>query len=228
MRCPACGFVSFDSFSTCKQCGKELPRQGKPGGIIAPARPESGLPSSAEEAAARGLLLQDAEEVAGAALPDVAVEVVPAEPTSMRTAGFWLRSVAFLVDAGMVALLATGGAILVDLAVQIGGLISSAPEAGLEWLDTTATSLLVVLIVLCYFTLFVGFRGQTPGKMLLGLKVIRATGEEVRYGRALVRWVGQCLGLLPLGLGFLMIAFSRQKQALHDKLAGTYVIRLRS
>jgi uncharacterized RDD family membrane protein YckC len=225
MRCPACGFVSFDSRSPCKQCGKEMPRQGKPGGIFAPVRPESGLPSSAEEAAARGLLLQDAEEVAVAALPDVAVEVVPAGPMSLRTAGFWLRSVAFLVDAGMVALLATGGAMLVDLAVQIGGLISSAPEAGLEWLDTTATSLLVVPIVLCYFTLFVGFRGQTPGKMLLGLKIIRTTGQEVGYGRALVRWIGQCLGLLPLGLGFLMGALSRKKQALHDKIAGTYVVR---
>ncbi|MFI5339199.1 MAG: RDD family protein [Candidatus Methylomirabilales bacterium] len=228
MRCPACGFVSFDSFSTCKQCGKELPRQGKPGGIIAPARPESGPPPSAEEPPARGPLLQDAEEVAEAALPDVAVEVVPTEPTSLRTAGFWLRSVAFLVDGGMVVLLATGGAMLVDLAVQIGGLISSAPEAGLEWLDTTATSLLVVLIVLCYFTLFVGFRGQTPGKMLLGLKIIRTTGEEVGYGSALVRWIAQCLSLLPLGLGFLMIAFSRRKQGLHDKLARTYVVRIPS
>lgn len=228
MRCPACGFVSFDSISTCTQCGKELPRQRKPGGTIAPARPESGLPPSAEEPAAGGLLLQDAEEIAGAALPDGAVEVVPAEPTSLRTAGFWLRSVAFLVDGGMVALLATGGAMLVDLAVQIGGLISSAPETGLEWLDTTATSLLVVLIVLCYFTLFVGFRGQTPGKMFLGLKIIRTTGEEVGYGKALVRWIGQCLGLLPLGLGFLMIAFSRRKQGLHDRLARTYVVRMPS
>jgi uncharacterized RDD family membrane protein YckC len=153
------------------------------------------------------------------------VEVAPAEPASLRKAGFWLRSVAFLVDAGLVALLATGGAMLVDMAVQIGGTISSAPEAGLEWLETTATSLIVVLIALCYFTLFVGLHGQTPGKMLLGLKIIRITGEEVGYGRALVRWIGQCLGLLPLGVGFLMVAFSRRKQALHDKIAGTYVVR---
>lgn len=225
MRCPACGFVSFDSLSTCKQCGKELPRRGRPGGIVAPTRPESGLAPPAERPAAPELLLEDAEGVAGAALPDVAVEVAPAEPASLRKAGFWLRSVAFLVDAGLVALLATGGAMLVDMAVQIGGMISSAPEAGLEWLETTATSLIVALIALCYFTLFVGLHGQTPGKMLLGLKIIRTTGEEVGYGRALVRWIGQCLGLLPLGVGFLMVAFSRRKQALHDKIAGTYVVR---
>ena len=225
MRCPACGFISFDSLSTCKRCGKELPRHGRSGGIVAPERRTSGLSPSAEEPAAPGPLLQEAEEVTGAALPDVAVEVALVEPASPRTAGFWLRGVAFLVDAGLVALLATGGAMLVDLAVQIGGMISSAPEAGLEWLDTTATSLLLVLIALCYFTLFVGFRGQTPGKMLLGLKIVRTTGEEIGYGRALVRWFGQCLGLLPLGLGFLMVALSRRKQGLHDKIAGTYVVR---
>ena len=223
MRCPACGFVSFDSLSTCKLCGKELSREGRSGGIVPPARRESGLPPSPEEPA--GLLLQEAEEVTGAALPDVAVGVAPAEPASLCKAGFWLRSMAFLVDAGLVALLATGGAMLVGLAVQMGGMLSSAPEAGLEWLDTTASSLLAVLIALGYFTLIVGLRGQTPGKMLLGLKIVRTTGEEVGYARALVRWIGQCLSLLPLGLGFFMVAFSRRKQGLHDKIAGTYVVR---
>jgi uncharacterized RDD family membrane protein YckC len=225
MRCPACGFISFDSLSTCKRCGKELPRPGRSGGIVAPTRPESGLPPSAEEPMAAGLLLQDAEKVAGAALPDVAVEVAAVEPASLRKAGFWLRGVAFLVDAGLVTLLATGGATLVDTAVQVGGMVSSAPEAGLEWLDTTATGLFVVVMILCYFTLFVGYRGQTPGKMLLGLKVIRTTGEEVGYGRALLRWGAQCISLLPFGLGLLMVAFSRRKQGLHDRIAGTYVVR---
>ncbi len=225
MRCPVCGFVSFDSLSTCKQCGKELPRPARPEGVVAPARPKSGPPPSTEDAASPGLYLQDAEEITTTLQADVTAEVAPIERASLRKAGFWLRSLAFLVDAGLVALLATGGAMLVGLAVQIGGMISSAPEAGLEWLSTTATSLLVVLTALCYFTLFVGLRGQTPGKMLLELKIIRTTGEEVGYGRALVRWIGQCLSLLPLGLGFLMIAFSRRKQALHDKLAGTYVVR---
>ena len=224
MRCPACGFVSFDSLATCKQCGRELPRPGKPEGIVAPVQPSSGVLPSTEDSAAPGFSLRDSEETAAAARWDVTPEAAPVESASARKAGFWLRGVAFLVDAALVALLATGGAMLVDLAVQIGGMISSAPEAGLEWLSTTATSLLVFLIVVCYFTLFVGAQGQTPGKMLLGLKIVRTTGKDIGYGRALARWIGQCLSLLWFGLGFLMVAFSPQKQALHDKLAGTYVI----
>jgi uncharacterized RDD family membrane protein YckC len=43
-----------------------------------------------------------------------------------------------------------------------------------------------------------------------------------------VRWIGQGMSFLVLGLGFLMIAFSREKQGLHDKIAGTYVVRLPS
>jgi uncharacterized RDD family membrane protein YckC len=166
-------------------------------------------------------------EVAGTAPAEApAGEAVPADLASLRKAGFWLRSVALGVDAGLVAALATGGATLVGMAIQVGGLFSSPSEVGLEWLETVATRLLVVLVVLCYFTLFVGWRGQTPGKMLLGLKIIRTTGDEVGYGRALVRWIGQGMSALLFGLGFLMVAFSRQKRALHDKLAGTCVVRL--
>ena len=223
MRCPACGFVSFDSISACKQCGKELPPPVRPDRVVASTRQKKVPSASAEEPATPGFIFQEAKQAA-ADLPDDA-EVAPTDPVPLRMAGFWLRSVALLVDVSLVVLLAIGGATLVDLAVQVGGMISSAAEAGLEWLDTTATSLLVVLVALCYFTLFVGFRGQTPGKMLLGLKIVRTTGQEVGYGRALVRWIGQCLGLLPLGLGFLMVALSRKKQALHDKIAGTYVVR---
>ena len=78
-----------------------------------------------------------------------------------------------------------------------------------------------------YFTLFVGWRGQTPGKMLFGLKIVRVTGEQMTYGRACLRSLCWILSLLLFSVGFLMIAFTRQKQGLHDVLAGSYVIRFR-
>jgi uncharacterized RDD family membrane protein YckC len=142
-----------------------------------------------------------------------------------RKAGFWLRAAAFLVDLAIVAALAAAGGMLVAGAVRTGGWFSSAPEVALEWLERSASGVLSVLIDLCYFTLFVGWRGQTPGKILFRLRIIRVTGEDVGYGRAFVRWIGQILSALLLGIGFLMIAFSRTKQGLHDKLAGTYVVR---
>jgi uncharacterized RDD family membrane protein YckC len=253
MRCPACGFVSFDHLSTCKRCGRALPQREKRQGTVAiqivPGPPplrsageadrEVGLEAAAavselgqEDAAsppedqrpevrAGGLDAQDGLPIAAEG------EAPKSEPASLPKAGFWVRGVALLVDLAIVTALTVAGGFLVWGAVEIGGAFSSTSEFALEWLQTTATTVLTVLIMLGYFILFVGWRGQTAGKMLLGLKIIRVTGGEIGYVRAFVRWVGQLLGFLIFGMGFLMVAFSRRKQGLHDKLAGTSVVRLR-
>lgn len=229
MRCPSCGFVSFDSLVTCKRCGKEILRQeaSRRIGAVPRAKIESVSPPTDE--ATRAPDLDQADEGAGPAGHEASANsAVQTDPLSLPRAGFWLRAVAFLVDVVAVTLLATAAAVLVWMAVQAGGLFSSAPEASLESLESAATILLTTLLEVCYFTLFVGLRGQTPGKVLLRLKIVRVTGEDVGYARALVRWIGQGISFLILGLGFLMIAFSHQKQGLHDKIAGTYVVRLPS
>jgi uncharacterized RDD family membrane protein YckC len=229
MRCPACGFISFDDLLACKQCGVEFPQRGKVQGIVTAMHPAGPAPAQTSEPATPEAGPHDAKAVSAVVPPEASVGAAPpTDPASLAKGGFWLRSVAFLADVGLVAALAAAGGILVGVAVQIGGAFSSAPQADLDWLEWVATRLFSMLIDVCYFALFVGWRGQTPGKMLLGLKIIRVSGEEVGYARAFLRWFGQGLGLLLFGLGFLMVAFSRQKQGLHDKLAGTYVIRLPS
>ena len=67
-------------------------------------------------------------------------------------------------------------------------------------------------------------RGQTPGKQLLGLIVIDAYGERPSLLKTLLRTVGYAVSVLPFSLGFLWIGFDREKRALHDWLAGTYVV----
>jgi uncharacterized RDD family membrane protein YckC len=150
----------------------------------------------------------------------------PTTPASLPKAGFWIRALAFLVDTMLVTLLAWIGAALVQGSVFLGGMVSTAPEAALEWLESSAGMLLALLIEAAYFTLSVGHSGQTPGKSLLRLKVIRVNGEAVGFGLAFVRWIAQGISFLALGVGFLMIAFTRNKQGLHDKIAGTFVVRL--
>ena len=237
MRCPACGYISFDHLPACKQCGAELPRREKRESSIAittlPAPPPLRSPDIAPPAVtgATGPPPEAAASSGEAGRPgdqrDASLDEPPAtDPCALPRAGFWLRGVAFLGDIALVVALCGAGGILVWTAAQIGGAFSSAPEAALDSIETRAMALLTLLIHLCYFSLFVGWRGQTPGKMLLGLKIIRITGEEVGYARALVRWLAQGVGALLFGMGFLMVAFSRKKQGLHDKLAGTYVVRL--
>lgn len=68
--------------------------------------------------------------------------------------------------------------------------------------------------------------GQTPGKKLLGLKVISSDGSLIGWRKACLRLLGYYLNLLACGLGFLWILGDKQKQGWHDKIAGTYVIKV--
>ncbi len=68
-------------------------------------------------------------------------------------------------------------------------------------------------------------RGATVGSIILGLKVVRADGRELDWATVIVRALGCILSLAPAGLGFLWAGFDAEKQAWHDKIAGTWVVR---
>jgi uncharacterized RDD family membrane protein YckC len=67
-------------------------------------------------------------------------------------------------------------------------------------------------------------RHATIGKMLCGLVVTDVTGRKISFGRACGRYVAKIVSALLLCIGFLMIAFSERKQALHDLMAETVVV----
>ena len=69
-------------------------------------------------------------------------------------------------------------------------------------------------------------RQATPGKQLLGLRVVDArTGARLSLGQAIGRYLGYFVSIVPLCLGLLWVAFDARKQGWHDKLAGTVVLR---
>jgi uncharacterized RDD family membrane protein YckC len=78
---------------------------------------------------------------------------------------------------------------------------------------------------MAYFTWFHGTTGQTPGKRLLGLRVVQESGGSIGFGR-LPPWVGYIISALPMLMGFLWAGADRRKQGWHDKIAGTVVIDL--
>jgi uncharacterized RDD family membrane protein YckC len=83
------------------------------------------------------------------------------------------------------------------------------------------------LTPIAYFALLESSASQaTFGKAALSLKVVDLGGRRISFARAL----GRYLGKIPSSLffvGFLMAAFTERKQALHDKMAGTLVVRRR-
>jgi uncharacterized RDD family membrane protein YckC len=166
--------------------------------------------------------LPSAEEapVFGPAEPELAIEEVPhPSPTTIPKAGFWIRAVAAVVD----LVLVTAVALVFGLAL---GLVTARLDGGMEATGRLFGSVLTV-IYYAYYIFFLGYCGQTPGKMALRIKVIRTNGMEIGYGKAALRELpGKFLSRIFLGIGYLMVAFDPQKQGLHDKIADTYVIKI--
>ncbi len=134
----------------------------------------------------------------------------------VRYAGFWIRLVAFIVDAILVQIVGT-------LAMRGAGL--QQPLDGS--LMPTRYYVLSLAIDLVYYTGFWAWRGQTPGKMLLGLKIVKANGSNLGIGDSIIRYVGYLVSWITIGIGYLWIAFDHHKQGFHDKMASTYVIRIK-
>jgi uncharacterized RDD family membrane protein YckC len=141
----------------------------------------------------------------------------------LRPAGVLLRLAAWILDRLLLGSL--------WLLLGMWGLVAYA--GGSRWAgDLLGLAVLAVLLLLAgiaihgvYFVVFVGGCGQTPGKMLCRIWVVRRDGAGAGYGRALLRWIGSWLAALVLGLGFLGVLFTRERRGLHDWLSGTRVVR---
>lgn len=145
--------------------------------------------------------------------------------------GFWRRFVALLIDLFILGTIGFTMLILGSVAFGLGVSpeeMAADPETLMElgakvWAIYQA---LGFFLNMAYFTWFNGTTGQTPGKRLMGLRVVRDTGEAISFGTAFLRWVGYLISFLPLCMGFLWAGVDRRKQAWHDKIAGTVVIDL--
>jgi len=149
----------------------------------------------------------------------------PFGAAALPKGGIIIRTAAWIADVICLFLTTIGLAVLVLATIWFGGRLGGEINDQVRALAAGSGALIVVSTGFLYFTLFAGSSGQTPGKRLFGLKIIRDTGEEMTYGRACLRSLGWILSLLLFSVGFLMIAFTRQRQGLHDLLARTYVIR---
>jgi uncharacterized RDD family membrane protein YckC len=142
--------------------------------------------------------------------------------------GFWIRFLAVLID-GMILYVIdriVSFAIFGSTAAQIITVNPGDMGAAMSRVGMTST---VNLVIGCsYETFFVGKMAATPGKMALGLKVVRADGSPVDYGRAAGRYFAKILSAIILGIGYIMAAFDSQKRALHDMICDTRVIKTRA
>lgn len=76
-----------------------------------------------------------------------------------------------------------------------------------------------------YYIFFWGTRGQTPGKMMVGIKIISTDGAPMSEGEAALRLIGYAISGIVFYLGYLWIIWDKDKQGWHDKIASTYVVK---
>jgi uncharacterized RDD family membrane protein YckC len=144
----------------------------------------------------------------------------PSMSQSVQVIGFGRRFVAYLID-GIVLWI-----IQLILLFCTGFVIAAASETNED--ISTGFSLINCLVLLIWVGYFVGFwatTGQTPGKMVMGIKVISIDGQPLSWGKAILRYIGYIISSLILSLGFIWVAFDAKRQGWHDKIAGTYVVR---
>jgi uncharacterized RDD family membrane protein YckC len=86
------------------------------------------------------------------------------------------------------------------------------------------SSLLYFFFFFLYNAFFWSFSGHTPGKYIMGLKVISQDGQKISFIKAIIRYLGYFISIIPFGFGFIWIIFDSKRMAFHDKIAKTYVV----
>ncbi len=126
-----------------------------------------------------------------------------------RYQGFWIRFLAFILD---------GFIIWIPVGLLQIGLIYATRMQSMMYLAS-----LVGVVFIVYMD---GIKGGTPGKLILGMRIVNEKGEYIGIPLAILRYLGRIVSGMILGIGYFMIGWDEKKQGLHDKIAQTYVVKV--
>ena len=197
--CLDCGTEVATQYRFCPSCGgRRLQMSGQP-----PSRPNL-APVAAPPYASSGF----------------ASSQPPAVPVGTTTmyAGFWRRVAAYLIDTGIFFALFVAIAVVLLLATS---------GTDLDRFDKPLNLLSFILGWLYFAQMESGPHQATIGKRAMGLRVCDLNGQRLSFANASGRYFGKILSALLLCIGFAMVAFTQRKQALHDIMASTLVLRVR-
>jgi uncharacterized RDD family membrane protein YckC len=146
------------------------------------------------------------------------------ETAALEYVGFWARVGATIIDTILILMVTT------PLMLAFHGdsywvysdsywLYTALTEGPIGFLVTWVLPAIAVII-------FWMTKQATPGKMVISATIVDAdSGKAPTTGQLIGRYLAYYVSSIPLGLGFLWVAFDRKKQGWHDKLAGTVVVR---
>ena len=232
-RCADCGRVNPRDSHFCDACGRQLrptaqAARRESSFVTPPPQTLLGCPrcSTVNESGSAycyscGLPLDEAQQQQGSPTGEYAPHdnADSGTPTD-RLGGFWVRLIAFIVDSFLtfafsVTIASFTGISVADWWIEVW--TSDEPGWGaFDWIGSVTG--------MVYFSIWVAVWSTTLGKLLFGLEVVRNDGSKVGVGRAFARYWCYLISLSLLGIGFLMIAFRRDKRGLHDLICDTKVV----
>jgi uncharacterized RDD family membrane protein YckC len=157
--------------------------------------------------------------------------------------GFWERVGAYLIDGMILGI--PFGLVMIVLIFMFGGFgvmmrrvitqQQQQPPDPQAVMALVAPMFMLFFIWMAVFMLlqwlyFAGMesspRQATFGKSIMSLRVTNTEGQRISFGHATGRFFAKIVsGMVPLAIGYIMAAFTARKQALHDLIAGTLVLR---
>jgi len=265
MKCPECGYISFDHLKRCKKCGYRLsrntgqdppftrdlyppldkasyqfsypgkqdkdPMQGSNMDVSLSPRDSNKSVKNALGASAflAGSMEDDEVFMEEAFQPQESGD----DPGAKRIqttgdqslAGFWIRSLAMTIDIILISLIQIIFAWVIKIGIITGAGILDVHARTFFDLREFLITIMGASIFAFYFIFFHASSGQTPGKKLLHLKVVGTDHKPIDMKKSVNRFLGYIVSALPLYFGFIMVAFNRKKQGLHDIIARTQVIK---
>ncbi len=147
-------------------------------------------------------------------------------PGAFGYGGFWRRFVARLVDGLCQAVIILPVALVGGFMIGVSGAAGNGSAAGMMMVQALI-QLFAVGFGIAFDVFFIRKYDATPGKMAMGMKLLRADGGKLSIGRIIGRHFAHIISGLPLAIGYIMAGFDDEKRALHDRICDTRVIKTR-
>lgn len=162
---------------------------------------------------------------------------------NVKYANLWKRFWAFVIDLIILFFLGNIIGILLSFLLPLAGIPVNDDDihtslwmGSIGWfsgifslidfeLEKAISSIFGIIINWFYFTLFESsFQQGTPGKQILNINVINSSQDKISLVKANIRYFAKVISIAPLMMGYILVAFTPQKQALHDKISDTFII----
>jgi uncharacterized RDD family membrane protein YckC len=136
-------------------------------------------------------------------------------------AGFISRLMAYMIDLGIIVIVLLVAGLMIEIVTAIFPSIlldsNSFFQLALAFVAVLATAAF-------YYIFFWTLMGKTPGKMLMGLRIVSLDGSRPTFWQSVRRFIGYFLSALLFYAGYWWVLLDNRRQGWHDKLAGTVVV----